>query len=573
MPMKLSIITVNRNNPDGLRRTLESVLSQTRTTDYEQIVIDGASDRGDVEVLKELSGRFEERAIPFMYVSEPDSGIYNAMNKGIRKANGEYCLFLNSGDALYDDRVIEDVLALELDADYVCGNEWCEKSQWLCAHAFCSPEKLRASDVILRTLPHQASFIKKDLFERLHYYDENYRAVSDYLFAMEALVVKGATYKHIQRYVASCEMEGLTVLPENVSMVKDENVNGREQVIPLFDEDYRLLTAANNERRSEEYHLLQKISRSVLFKMLIGLRHILMRNGWFSYTAKIKQKLYFRRLKREDAKTKRQVAEKILSLPEGVLKRNEDETDVIVSLTSYGKRVTDAVPYAIYSLFQQTELPNRIVLYLDGTKWNDENIPTLLKRLQQSGLEIVYGEDVRSYTKLLPALKMFPENPIITVDDDLYYDKEVVSLLKAHYEDSDKRTPIALHGNIAVRRNGKYVPYSEWPDSEYGDESSDYSLYGVHGAIYPPHLFDEEVFNKDVFLKLAPYADDIWFWIQEKRLGIRTKVVRSFNSQRNISVNRIEAMDFSQTGTLFFQNVVSGRNDEQLEKLLTYYRM
>jgi hypothetical protein len=116
------------------------------------------------------------------------------------------------------------------------------------------------------------------------------------------------------------------------------------------------------------------------------------------------------------------------------------------------------------------------------------------------------------------------------------------------------------------------VPYSEWPDSDFGDEASDFSLYGVHGAIYPPHLFDEEVFNKDVFLKLAPYADDIWLWIQEKRLGIKTKVIRSFNSHRNISVNRIEEMDYSQKGTLFFKNVVSGRNDEQLEKLLNYYQ-
>lgn len=570
--MKISIITVNRNNPSGLRRTLESVLSQT-CSDFEQIVVDGASDRGDVDVLKEMTFRFEEKGVPFMFVSEKDSGIYNAMNKGVRMAKGEYCLFLNSGDALYDDRVMEDVLALGLDADYVCGNEWCEKSLWLGEHSFCSPEKLRASDVILRTLPHQASFIKKELFERIHLYDEGYRAVSDYLFAMEALVVKGATYKHIQRYIASCEMEGLTVQPENVAMVNEENRRGRESVIPLFDEDYKELTSSRNERRSEHYKLLQKIGRSKLFGLFVWLRQFMIQTGWYARTAKWKQRRYFHRLQKEDDRKKKEIAGAIHALPMNMLKRKGDASDVIVSLTSYGKRVTDAAPYSIYSLFQQSELPNRIVLFLDEKKWNDGNIPSLLKRLQESGLEIVYGEDVRSYTKLLPALKLFPDNPIITVDDDLYYDKEVVALLKREYDHSDKKTPLALHGNIAVRRNGKYVPYSEWPDCAYGDETCDYSLYGVHGAIYPPHIFDEEVFNKDVFLKLAPYADDIWFWIQEKRLGIKTKVVLSFNSRRNVSVNRIEEMDFSQTGTLFFQNVVSGRNDEQLEKLLNHYRM
>lgn len=570
--MKLSIITVNRNNPEGLRRTLESVLSQTRTTDYEQIVIDGASDRGDVEVLKELSGRFEERAIPFTYVSEPDSGIYNAMNKGIRKANGEYCLFLNSGDALYDDRVIEDVMELGLDADIVSGNIVLEKSKFQKESARYSTKEARAREYILGMLPHQATFLRSSLFHDIHFYDESFSVVSDWMFSLEMLLVYHKTYKHIHMYVARCDTEGISNVPENARMMDDENYRGLKKVLPLFYEDYEELRRIYRDQNKEDYQLFLKFRKTRFCKALLLFRHLLDSVGYFTLKQRIKRFFYFSRIKREDARKKKDVAKAICALSSGMLKRKNDATDVIVSLTSYGKRVTDAAPYAIYSLFQQTELPNRIVLYLDGTKWNDENIPLLLKRLKKSGLEIVYGEDVRSYTKLLPALKMFPENPIITVDDDLYYDKEVVSLLKAHYEDSDKKTPIALHGNIAVRRNGKYVPYSEWPDSDFGDEASDFSLYGVHGAIYPPHLFDEEVFNKDVFLKLAPYADDIWFWVQEKRLGIKTKVIRSFNSHRNISVNRIEEMDYSQKGTLFFKNVVSGRNDEQLEKLLNYYQ-
>ena len=87
--MKLSIITVNRNNKDGLEKTIRSVIRQT-SHDYEYIIIDGASTDGSPEIIR----NYEENIT--YWISEPDTGIYNAMNKGIRKAQGDYCLFLNS---------------------------------------------------------------------------------------------------------------------------------------------------------------------------------------------------------------------------------------------------------------------------------------------------------------------------------------------------------------------------------------------------------------------------------------------------------------------------------------------
>ena len=97
--MKLSIITINRNNAEGLRKTMESVLSQTYR-DMEYIVVDGASTDQSVNVIKECVNQLknEDRRMKLDWMSEPDTGIYNAMNKGIKKATGEYLLFLNSGD-------------------------------------------------------------------------------------------------------------------------------------------------------------------------------------------------------------------------------------------------------------------------------------------------------------------------------------------------------------------------------------------------------------------------------------------------------------------------------------------
>jgi len=118
--MKLSIITINYNNASGLRKTVESVLSQS-THDFEYIVVDGGSTDGSVEYLE--SQNSELKTQNFSFISEKDNGIYNAMNKGIRMAQGEYLHFLNSGDWLADEKVVENMLKTLPDCDIYVGNK------------------------------------------------------------------------------------------------------------------------------------------------------------------------------------------------------------------------------------------------------------------------------------------------------------------------------------------------------------------------------------------------------------------------------------------------------------------
>lgn len=112
--MRLSIITINYNNSIGLRKTIESVVSQTDNT-FEYIIVDGGSSDGSVDIIKQYADKVSQ------WVSERDGGIYNAMNKGVRMAHGEYIMFLNSGDILYDNNVIGHVLP-KLKADICVGN-------------------------------------------------------------------------------------------------------------------------------------------------------------------------------------------------------------------------------------------------------------------------------------------------------------------------------------------------------------------------------------------------------------------------------------------------------------------
>ncbi len=296
------------------------------------------------------------------------------------------------------------------------------------------------------------------------------------------------------------------------------------------------------------------------------------KTGFFALKKRIKHHFFLRGLQKEDAALKRQVAHEIKQLPFNMLHRKNDASDVIVSLTSYGERVTDSVPYAIYSIFTQSVLPNRIVLWLDNENWNDDNLPNLLKRLKKSGLEIYYCEDIRSYKKLIPSLKKFPYNPIITIDDDFYYNKDFVKWMIEAYTESDRRTIFATWGCIVEKMDGKYLPYSHWKDCSFGTENSEYSLFGG-GGIYPPNVFDDEIFKSDVFLKLCPTADDIWFWIQEKRMGIKTQLTPCHGYGLHRPIDRIYDYEIAGDGCLSVNNVLNGQNDVQLRKLLEYYHL
>lgn len=294
--------------------------------------------------------------------------------------------------------------------------------------------------------------------------------------------------------------------------------------------------------------------------------------GLFWLKARIKRFFFYKRLIREDVLFKQNLAKEIELLPNNYIADCENVVDVVVSLTSYGKRVYDSLPYTLYSILKQSLIPKYIVVYLDGPVWNMDNIPYLLKKLNLAGVQVVFvNDDIRSYTKLLPALKQFPDLPIITIDDDIFYNERLVEWLYKAYENSDKRTVLGMWGCIVGKDNNSYIPYNQWKDCKYGEESSEYSIYGCQGCIYPPKIFDDEIFNSEVFKRLAPTADDLWFWLMEKRLNISVRLTEPHGYGYHRSVNRIEEYDLNQKGTLMYQNVANGKNNAQLKALLEYY--
>jgi glycosyltransferase involved in cell wall biosynthesis len=201
---KLSIITVNLNNRDGLQRTIDSVVSQT-FSDYEWIVIDGGSTDGSRELIEQYQDHFS------YWCSEPDKGIYNAMNKGIAHAKGEWLQFLNSGDWLADKEILNFVFNKtpfdkDNNVDIVYGNIYQGKNSNFQPLVFNS--YLNFSFLYFKAIPHQSSFIKRDLlYNRL--YNEDLKILADWEFYIECALTK-SVFLHIDDFISYYDTTGIS---------------------------------------------------------------------------------------------------------------------------------------------------------------------------------------------------------------------------------------------------------------------------------------------------------------------------------------------------------------------------
>ena len=244
--MRLSIITINRNNAKGLRRTLESVAAQTYPN-IEHVIVDGASTDESVDVIKEYVLRFENgdlRLENVIWSSEKDKGIYNAMNKGIRKASGDYIQILNSGDILAAPDVTakmvkelesERVRGLE-DVSILYGNMLKDYGDGKVTRDT-SGSGMYTSESFLYfykgTLNHDSAYIRRDLFDKYGLYDEDMKICSDWTWYVKAIALGGekAVYTNID--VTIFDMNGVSESNgKNADLIKKERREYLEKILP-----------------------------------------------------------------------------------------------------------------------------------------------------------------------------------------------------------------------------------------------------------------------------------------------------------------------------------------------------
>lgn len=234
------------------------------------------------------------------------------------------------------------------------------------------------------------------------------------------------------------------------------------------------------------------------------------------------------------------------------------DAPLVVTLTSYPPRFA-TLGMTLRSILDQTVRPDRTILWL--TKSDLSYLPNEIRRLTANGLEIRTCSDLRSYKKLIPALKMFPDAWFVTADDDVYYPP---GWLESLVGKAERNTVVATRVHMAeLDTLGRFKPYSEWVMNTHHlrAASPNTRLFptGVGGVLYPPNAFVKQVMDEDAFMQLCPHGDDIWFFWMARMAGC--------GHARTRSGFEILAWPNSQDVGLFQENQINSRNDPQIRNM------
>lgn len=250
-------------------------------------------------------------------------------------------------------------------------------------------------------------------------------------------------------------------------------------------------------------------------------------------------------------------------------KHRETSASIIVSLTSYGQRVKN-VYLTLTSLLLQTITVSKIVLWLSEKEFNDTQLPYTLRKMRRLGVEIRYCEDLKSYKKIVPTLIKYPNEDIITVDDDIIYPFDFIEkLLEAHTAYPNK-VCFTRGWKIGFDRNNMLLPYKQWQKASNDDSMLNVPT-GVGGVLYPAGCFHSDVCKKEIFMELCPNADDLWL----RAMCILQKVDTFYLSDYSPFSHYFIEIPNTQKGALNTINNTFGEvnNDAQFKRLYDYYNL
>lgn len=242
--------------------------------------------------------------------------------------------------------------------------------------------------------------------------------------------------------------------------------------------------------------------------------------------------------------------------------------EIVISLTSFGRRIQE-VYLAVESIMQGTVKPNRIILWLSESERNNP-LPITLKKQKSRGLQIEYCNDIRSYKKIIPAMKSFPETCVVTIDDDLIYEFDLLeNIINTHIAHPDDICACRMH-RIRVDENNNPLSYLHWDLEIYpSDISNRHFLTSGGGTLFPSKCFVAEFFDEKQFMNLCPYADDVWInamaWLSGRK--IRKVFTHSRRGCDFIPIRMVQDDALCTENT----NPASCRNDSQIKAVFDKY--
>lgn len=531
---KISVIVPIYNAIAYVRQCLDSLKRQT-LHNLEIICVDDGSTDGSLNILKQYAAQDDR----FIILSQKNSGSAAARNYGLQKATGDYIGFMDSDDYV-SDNYFEKLLecALKNEAEIAAtssvklfnayGNKSSKDMGFQGKKIITSVED--KGNIIITTGVSWNKIYLKDFIERNNIKclelknaaEDNYFTDTSIMTANKIAVIDDVTYFY--------------------------RINSNSQTKVLKDKSQFSMT--------EVYKKIDTFVKNQSYMPEIE-------EQWFSIInkRKILDYFYFRNTMQPEiiADFRKHFLHEFPYL-------EKDLPEIIVSLTSYPARI-GTVNKTIESLLYQSYKADKIILYLGADKFpkKDKDLPKQLLALRSHLFEIHWvDKDLRSFTKLIPALQEYPDAALVTVDDDILYPSEWLErLVTSFINNSDIIHAHRVHKILFKQK--KIIPYKDWQFC-ISDNSISFNnfLTGVGGVLYPPHCLHKDIFDEEKFMRLCPQADDIWFWAMAVKNNVPTKVVKN-NYTKHLCI------EGTQEDCLWKSNLNLGKNDIQLQNVLKEY--
>ena len=601
---KVSVIIPVYNNEDYLDKCLSSVCNQT-LSEIEIICINDESTDSSLDILNVFKSKDERISV----YSQNNQGAGASRNRGIELAQGEYISFVDADDwleqdaleKLYDNAVSNDsdmVLFNSIerkagdetrDRIYMPIDESIDYNNFVFDYKY-NRKLVMNSMLVIWSKIYKTSFLNEN---DLRFY--NHRIFNDMQFHIESMILS----------------ERISYLPEILYNYNKLNENSLQTSVSYSNKRLLIFKVCDGVK---EFLISQDIydefkanfTRFKLTESQVNLEkspanlkddfYTAMRNEFLRMDVDAKlfkelpQRFYDFFIKVLNCQTygnfelynseankarinfidKEELSGQIESFTELGINPVRDENSIIVSLTSFPDRMED-IHYGLYSLLTQNLKPHKVILWLGEDKFpnKEKDLPKEVLDLMDNGLTVEWCRDIRSYTKIIPTLRKYPDYYIVTADDDIFYPSDWLEQLWDMHEKYPKCV-IASRARKVIIKNNEVTNYNDWPlATKSGEPSFLNFLTGVGGVLYFPNAFTKIVLDEELFMKLSPFGDDIWLWAMLVISNVRIKLIENpisiliyVNLARETGVlNRFRLWDANEKGF----------NDVQIRNVFDYF--
>lgn len=509
----ISVIIPVYNAEKYLERCLDSVINQTFDC-IEILCVDDGSTDNSAKIIE----KYCQKDSRVKLLSKKNGGLSSARNYGMKYAKGDYINFVDSDDWIEIDTLQKAISKMTGSIDIVAWgatliNEGLDQNYrgFIIGSEYhrikINGQRSINNNIILNTTYtvwnklFKSSILKKYSieFSEGRLYEDNDFTIIYFAHCRDGYFLSDYLYNYVQR--------------PNSIMEKVRACKCSKTIDNLYIFD-------NLYKHFEKYNLLEK------YKQLITNRFYIHITGAYKF-APYEQKNNIREIAKNLFKNydPNILGEIIVDIAKGEFHKIRQLNHIVVSLTSYPARI-NTVHLVIKSILNQSLLADKVILWLAPEQFpnKEKDLPQALLDLVPQGLTIDWYHDIKSYKKLIPTLKKYPDSIIVTADDDNIYHKQWLEKLYNSYV----KYPNDIQAHRITKFFYKYGFEVIAGGKEYYKKPSFLNkLVGLGGVLYPPHCFNDDILNEELFTKLAPTNDDQWFWLQAVLKGTKVRVVEN----------------------------------------------